>query len=92
MNQTPEQADDADSSAPDSHLGESLRALLGSPDDVRFRAAAGVDRTLQGRSLISSLTELSGAGWATVRHLLTNPTGPADKKRVRSTDKDVHHD
>jgi len=68
-------------------LGDALRALLDPAGDVRSRAADKVDRSLQGRSMVSTLTDLSGVGWVTVAHLLTSPPGTADRNE-RSEDRD----
>jgi hypothetical protein len=68
-------------------LGDTLRALLSPTGDVRSRAADKVDRTLQSRSIVSTLTDLSAVGWVTLTHLLTNPADTADRKQ-RNEDRD----
>lgn len=65
----------------DPELGDALRAVLTAGEDVRSRARASVENTLQARSITSSLTDAVGSGLATIRHLLTNPPEPADMGR-----------
>lgn len=67
----------------DPDLGATLRALLGPADDLRDAARAGVDRTLQGRSVIATATDVAATGWATMWHLLTNPEPEADRDTMR---------
>jgi hypothetical protein len=69
-----------DWSGPD--LGAMLRAALEGPDDIEGTARSRLDQTLKGRSLTSTVTDIAGAGLATVWHLLTPPPDAAD----RSTD------
>ncbi len=61
-------------------IAEALRAALAPGDDVRSRARVEVDRTLQGRSLTSVLTDIAGIGPATIWHLLTNAPEMADRR------------
>lgn len=72
---TPTAAEDTDPA-----VREALRALLAPTEDLRSVAAAGVDRRLRGSSLMSTISDLTGVGWETVHHLLTNPPPEADKE------------
>ncbi|MGI9578950.1 MAG: hypothetical protein ACR2OH_12155 [Microthrixaceae bacterium] len=73
-----------DTSDPDSpgadipDLGEMLRAALEEPADLTSSARSRVDQTLKGRSLTSTVTDIAGAGMATVWHLLTGAPDAAD--------------
>ena len=69
-----------DWSGPD--LGAVLRAALEGSDDIEGTARSRLDQTLKGRSLTSTVTDIAGAGLATLWHLLTPPPDAAD----RSTD------
>jgi hypothetical protein len=73
----------SDPGEPDPEIRDALRAILASQDDVRSVVAVGVHRRLLGRSLTGTLFDLGGAGWETVRHLLTNPPSDADMEDDR---------
>ena len=61
-------------------IGDMLRAALAPTEDVRSRARAKVDRTLQDRSLTSTLADFAAIGPNTIWHLLTNTPEVADRR------------
>lgn len=87
-NDLDEELDAALESRHDPELGATLRALLGPTENLRSTARAGVDRTLQGRSVIATATDVAGAGWVAIWHLLTNPEADADREHMRERDDD----
>lgn len=66
---------------PSDELRLKLRTLLDQPEDLSGRTARDLDRTLRGRSVLSTGMDLLGLGLRTAQLLLTDPTEPADQDR-----------
>lgn len=64
-----------------SDLGSRLRSLLDPAEDLPNRTRQDVDRTLRGRSVLSTGLELLGLGVWTASTLLSDPPGDADGNR-----------
>jgi hypothetical protein len=64
----------------DEELSSRLRSLLDPAADLPDRTTLDVDRTLRGRSVLAMGFELLGLGPWTVRALLSDAVGPADRE------------
>lgn len=63
----------------DPMLAGQLRELLNPGDLVSQRTAVDVDRALRAQSPMGAVADLVGTGWQTLRLLLTDDQGPADR-------------
>lgn len=74
----PEEELDAELDHDDPRLRDELRQLLDPGTDLQRRASDDIDRTLRGRSFLTTGLDLIGLGWWTAKEMLRDDRPHAD--------------